>query len=815
MPHMPSSVTAILRATLALGRVACLAFVVGSALPPVGILTAQAQTTAGTIETRKPSDWNAALGAIERQLRDPRMDDEGFAALRASLDRLRVAATEERDQFKQAATAAQTQLDALGPAPAAGQPRESAAVADSRRQLSARLQAMQDGVKQSELALARIVAMQDEVADEARQQFTRQLIYRGASPFSPAFWRDGLADIVAAAEAVKAAPQAWLEAGDNRRAGSTTLMQMAVVALLAMALVIPMQRWLHRHYGVHPDTQGPSPARRTVAAFTELMNRTAMPLAVLWAVYGVVAGNGWASGVVGTMLQALLQGLSLALLAHGLVYAILAPRNPAWAVIQLPQPQRDSLLRRVAVFAIGIVLLSILVVPSRSPDFGAAGRDLVIAAVALFLALVNLGFADPRLWRQLGEELRPLRLLTGAGFALNLVALAAILLGYYSSAAFLSFALLGSALALAAYSVVRTAVRDGLNNLAESPDSRFRSLRQSLGLTGPMSTTTQIFLGLLVDIVLFFLLLIALALAWGMSGATLVAYTLELFYGVTIGPVTISLGNILGAVVVLVVGVGITRLLSGGLNTRLEQQSGIDPGVRNSMVTGLTYAGYLLAGVAAIGAVGLDLSNLAIIAGALSVGIGFGLQNIVNNFVSGLILLIERPVKVGDWVVVGDREGYVRRINVRSTEIETFPRASVIIPNSDLISSPVMNWTHRNRLGRVDINIGLAYGTDVEKARDVLLECLNKHPDILGIPAPMVVFRDFGDSALMFALRGFIADVERRMMIESDLRFAIYKACNANGIDIPYAQSDVHLADIDRLEKMVMALAGNKKPAAD
>lgn len=817
MPHIFHSAKTILRAVGAFGRAIGLALAITLALPAASVGSAQAQSPApaGSIESRKPTDWDAALGAVVRQLRDPRMDDEGFIALRASLDRLRVAATEERDQFKQATSAAQTQLDALGPAPAAGQPRESAAIADSRRQLSARLQAMQDGVKQSELALARIVAMQDEVADEARQQFTRQLIYRGASPFSPAFWRDGLADIGSAAEAVKAAPQAWWEAADNRRAGSTTLMQMAVVALLAVVLVIPMQRWLHRHYGVHSDVQEPSPVRRTVAAFTELMNRTAMPLAVLWAAYGVVAGNGWTSGLVGTLLHALMQALSMALLAHGLVYAILAPRNPAWAVIQLPQTQRDSLLRRVAVFAVGIVLLSILVAPSRTPDFGTAGRDLVIAAVALFLASVNLGFADPRLWRQLGDELRPLRLLTGVVFALNLVALAAILLGYYSFAAFLSFALLGSALSLAAYSVVRTAIRDGLNNLADSPDSRFRTWRQMLGLSGPMSTTTQIFLGLLIDIVLFFLLLIALALAWGMSGATLVAYTLELFYGVTIGPVTISLGNILGAVVVLVIGIGVTRLLSGGLNARLEQQSGIDPGVRNSMVTGLTYAGYLLAGVAAIGAVGLDLSNLAIIAGALSVGIGFGLQNIVNNFVSGLILLIERPVKVGDWVVVGDREGYVRRINVRSTEIETFPRASVIIPNSDLISSPVMNWTHRNRLGRVDINIGLAYGTDVDKARDVLLDCLNKHPDILGIPAPMVVFRDFGDSALVFALRGFIADVERRMTIESDLRFAIYKACNANGIEIPYAQSDVHLADIDRLEKLVLTLAGNKKPAAD
>lgn len=814
---MLHSAQTIFRKAGTFGLLVGLVFAALSALPPISILPAQAQTaaSAGAIGSRKPTDWDAALAGIARQLRDPRVDDEGFVELRAALDRLRVAATEERDQFKQAAAAAQIQLDALGPAPAAGQPRESAAIADSRRQLSARLQTVQDGVKQAELALARIIAMQDEVAAEARQQFTRQLIYRGASPVSQSFWREGLADLVAAAAVVRTAPQEWWDASDNRRAGSTTLMQMALVALLSVVLVIPMQRWLHRHHGVRPDMQEPSAARRTVAAFTELLNRTAIPLTVLWTAYGVVAGNGWASGLVGLLLHALMQALSLALLAHGLVYAILEPRYPAWAVIKLPQPQRDNLLNRATVFAVGIVLLSILVAPSRSPDFGAAGRDLVIAAVALFLGLVNLGFADPRLWRSVGQDLQPIRLLAGAVFALNLVALAAILLGYYSFAAFLSFALLCSALALAAYSVVRTAIRDGLSSLADSPDSRLQSWRKALGLSGPMSTTTQIFLGLLIDVFLFLLLLIALALAWGMSGATLIAYTLELFYGVTIGPVTISLGNILGAVMVLVIGIGVTRLLSGGLNVRLEQQSGIDPGVRNSMVTGLTYAGYLLAGVAAVGAVGLDLSNLAIIAGALSVGIGFGLQNIVNNFVSGLILLIERPVKVGDWVVVGDREGYVRRINVRSTEIETFPRASVIIPNSDLISSPVMNWTHRNRLGRVDINIGLAYGTDAEKARDVLLDCLSKHPEILSIPAPMVIFRDFGDSALVFALRGFIADVERRMAIESDLRFAIYKACKANGIEIPYAQSDVHLADIDRLEKMVLALAGNKKPAAD
>jgi small-conductance mechanosensitive channel len=763
-----------------------------------------------------PTDWNAALLPITRQLRDPRMDDEGFAMLRADLDRLRVSATAERDQFRQAATTTQTQLDALGPAPAAGQPREAPAVTESRRQLAVRLQSMQDSAKQAELALTRIIALQDEVADEARRQFARQLLYRGTSPFNPDFWRNGSEDIAAVSAQVTSLPEQWWAADEGRRPGRTTLLQIVMVIGVAGILLIPMQRWLSRNYGVHPENETPSAVRRTIAAFTVLLGHTAMPLAVLWAAYGVLAGNQWLGGLVGSMVLMLMQAASIALLARGLAQATLAPRQPAWALIPLPRPEREKLLRRAAGFAIGMMLLASLVAPSRVPDFGIAGRNMVIAAVALFLFVSNLAFSDPRLWRPLTDDWRPLRLLAGLVFGINLIALIALLLGYYGFAAFLSYGLLGSALTLGAYVVVRVAIRDGLANLAESPDSRFRVWRQTLGLSGPLSTTSQLLLGLLADMVLFILLLIGLAFAWGVSRATLIGYMLELFYGVTIGPVTISLGNILAAVVVLVIGIGITRLLSGGLNARLETQAGIDPGVRNSMVTGLTYAGYLLAIVAGVGVVGLDLSNLAIIAGALSVGIGFGLQNIVNNFVSGLILLIERPVKVGDWVVVGSREGYVRRINVRSTEIETFPRASVIIPNSELISQSVMNWTHRNRLGRIDIALNLSYAADLEKAREILMQCLTEHPDILSMPAPQVIFRDFGAGTLQFALRGHIADVEKRHLIESDLRFAIHKALKDSGVGLPYGgPNTLFLGDIERLEKALGGLVNQDRPSQD
>ena len=168
-------------------------------------------------------------------------------------------------------------------------------------------------------------------------------------------------------------------------------------------------------------------------------------------------------------------------------------------------------------------------------------------------------------------------------------------------------------------------------------------------------------------------------------------------------------------------------------------------------------------------------------------------------------------------MVVGTREGYVRRINVRSTEIETFPRASVIIPNSELISQSVMNWTHRNRLGRIDIQISLSYNADLEKAREVLLTCLTEHPDILSMPAPVVIFREFEAGTLLFALRGHISDVEKRHIIESDLRFAIHKALKESGVGLPYGgPNTLHLADIERLEKALGGLrAAQDRPKSD
>ena len=189
-------------------------------------------------------------------------------------------------------------------------------------------------------------------------------------------------------------------------------------------------------------------------------------------------------------------------------------------------------------------------------------------------------------------------------------------------------------------------------------------------------------------------------------------------------------------------------------------QTRLDAGVRNSVRTIFGYLGVIVAALLAGAQIGLDVQKLALIAGGLSVGIGFGLQTIANNFVSGLILLWERTIRVGDWVVVGAEQGFVRAINARATEIETFDRGSLIVPNSNLVSGVVKNWVHNDRVGRIIVSVNVAYESDVDKVRDLMIAAAKAQDQVLAIPAPSVLFAEFGDWALKFNLICFVDDIE-------------------------------------------------------
>ena len=378
-------------------------------------------------------------------------------------------------------------------------------------------------------------------------------------------------------------------------------------------------------------------------------------------------------------------------------------------------------------------------------------------------------------------------LLTASGVLIGLSAL----VGYVNLAHFAATRIVVIGGLVLLLMLVRSLVHQLSDWLAE------KFLKSNSDHDGQQLELVQFWLGILSDLCVlaagFPALLLIIGLEWGdISRLISTAVT-----GFTIGSLKISLVQIAFAILVFAMLMTLTRFVQRTTERRVFSHMRMDIGVQNSLKTLIGYVGLVIAFLTGVSMLGLNLSNLAIIAGALSVGIGFGLQSIVNNFVSGLILLFERPIKVGDWVVTASGEGIVKKISVRSTEIETFDRSSVLVPNSELISSSVVNWTHKNKLGRVIVPVGVAYKEDPEAIVQLLMKAVKSADLVLANPEPAVIFTGFGESSLDFEVRAFIGDIHNSLKVRSNLRIKIFQIFREAGVEIPFPQRDLHIRDIN------------------
>ena len=300
-------------------------------------------------------------------------------------------------------------------------------------------------------------------------------------------------------------------------------------------------------------------------------------------------------------------------------------------------------------------------------------------------------------------------------------------------------------------------------------------LKKNAGLEPARREQLALPISLFLKIAVLILSVPLIMLQWGYAWPDIREWYRQLFFGFHIGSTEVTFGALLASIIVFGLGYAAARLFQGWLDAQVLLPAGISGGVRNSIRAGVGYVGILIAALLAFSYAGFNLSSLAIIAGALSVGIGFGLQNLVNNFVSGLILLAERPIRVGDLVVVGGEEGYVRKISVRSTELETFDRAHVLIPNSYFIAEKVKNWTFRNNIRRVAFPVGVAYGSDPHQVRAVLLKVAREDSDVLKTPEPFVMLDEFAAASLNFTLYAYVGDITKAGTVRTQLAMAILR----------------------------------------
>jgi potassium efflux system protein len=755
-----------------------------------------------------PPEITASLGKMTASLAEAEKALQQLSGFEDELGGLRARVEEVLDQTAQTAESlrprlddVKSQIEKLGPPPAKDAPPETPEVAGERTRLAALASAYDGAIKSSELTWVRARQVIERITVLRHSLFTKNLLERLPSPLLPEIWRDVVSNFPAVQHRFNAWMSDWSYWAARKQQELTFLLAGALLLYIVLKLIVA--RWTNRR-ALKSEPPPPTFFERAISVAWTVPMRALPAVGASILVYGGLDALGLLYNPWGRAAAGILQGTLVFVAVSALLYAVLAPKEPQWRLVPLanrPARRVARLLSAItAVYALDGALTEVaraFFVPLALTVLQSFASSLAFAG--LLIGLLLTPFTPPSLGEvqiRSRHEPRWLKLPLWV-IAIGIVVVA--LLGYVALARFAAQQLVLTGLVVLlgwlGYLAIRAVTREPPQRGLPVRDL----LEQRFGLDAPRRHQ----LARLTELALTFGLVICalpfLMLQWGFSGADIRESFKSLFFGLEIGQFKISLARILLGIVLFIALLFATRLVQRWLRERAVQ-SRLDPGIANSVDTVVGYAGIAIAALLSVSYAGLDITNLAIVAGALSVGIGFGLQSIVNNFVSGLILLIERPIKVGDRIVVGDQQGLVRRISVRATEIETFDRASLIVPNSELITGRVLNWTHRDSLGAVNVKIGVGYNSDPDQVTAILMKCAEDHPDVLRTPAPNAALEGFGDSALLFNLRVSLPDIDKAGAVQSDLRIAILKALGAAGIDIPFNQVDVNLRDLEAIK---------------
>jgi small-conductance mechanosensitive channel len=724
------------------------------------------------------STWDQSARRAEEALQAGQASSDAMEILRVELAQQRAEAENLAGSGQVLIRALKAQIEALGPAPAKDQT-EPAAVAARRAELGKALARAEELPLAARQAFARANVLIEEIDALVRRRSTTDLLTLGPSPLMPSAWSAAGAEVMRYYDRV---------ADDTRRYRSTEfgsegtfedrlppalglgLAGILLPLVLGHFLLVRLERrmagrpgswsFVLRAAGIH-----------VVRLVLSLAGATMLLLAFIIIEIGPHTGQG--------LMAAVFVGLMIFVLANWIGNILFAPNQPLIRLVHLGDGSARACYWLALAFAAALSIEAL--VDGAAEDFAFSpqalavlrGISIAISGVVLAgLARVLLVVADEQRQAQPApDDDNPL----GPGFfvavargmqVLALVCVVACVVGYVPLARaalaplMLSFALFGLAY------IVHHAIMVPVNG----------------GFRRHQSTAALISMALAVLLVLTCIPL--LALVWGARAAEISEVWRLLQNGIDIGGARLSPKVLLVLVLTFLVGLFLTRWLQRVVDRVVLPKTRIDRGARNAVNTGLGYVGVILSALFAISAAGLDLSNLAIIAGALSVGVGFGMQAIVSNFVSGIILLIERPIKEGDWIEVSGFSGVVRKIAVRSTRIETFDRHDVIIPNADLISGTVKNRTLSSRIGRLVIPVSVKADIAADRLRQMLLVVVRANAAILPAPEPQIFLTRIGGGNQDFELRCFLRDVGTETATRSDLLFAMSQAFEREGLQV-------------------------------
>ena len=749
--------------------------------------------------------WTKTADGAVVALADETASSSRLERVRQELSDQRKAALEAQDRLKLRVETLEGELASLGPAPEEGVT-EAVEIAARRTELEESIANAKVPLLKAQAAYERADGLIGEIDEVVRGRLSAELTSLGPSPFNPIYWQDVAGQLSTFGQESVGEVQEALEQPYLRSQFLGRVPFAVILILLGLFVQLFGKPRIVRHLREHGEPQGegaPQP-RDYMRRLSIGLVRNFLPLIAAGAIILGIDQLDPRSEFFERPSTVLIPMALSIILAYWLGNAVFAPDHPEQAVIGLDQ----RLARRARRVSLGIgIIIALSFLVRYHFDKGAFDqRSLAVLHFPLFLvgsyllarlALTIRSRSDPSdVADEDGEVAAPSSFvirdtLSRAGLIIAVIVPLLAAVGYFSAAnalfrpTVLTFALIGGLVAL--YTLFRDSLDHWMETGAQSAPNGYRNRFRSVPV--------------LVGLILTCLAVPLLALIWGARVSEVQEVWIWLRDGVTIGDIRLSVTDVLAFILVFAIGYTITRMIQTVVKGSVLPRMDLDRGAANAIVSGIGYVGIFLAAVIAISATGLSLGNLAIVAGALSVGIGFGLQTIVSNFVSGIILLVERPIKEGDWIEVAGYSGYVRKISVRSTLIDTFDRASVIVPNSELIAGSVLNWTHSNLSGRVIVPVGVAYGEDPRKVEKILMEIAKAHPMVLSRPGPAVMFMGFGADSMDFEIRAFLRDVNWMLSARSEMNYSIVKRFEEEGIEIPYAQRDINIRNVGNAAK--------------
>lgn len=761
----------------------------------IGMAGAQAQTQPATAPAAAPVDPKSPRGRldsvrlelsqIETTLSRTDLSDDELQRqrirLQPPLDQLRLIIDQQAPLVEQA----KLKLDQLGAKPDDKAPPESAEIARERELRTKAYADADETLKIARASLLQAEQLQSTIGDKRREIFATTLFAAGPSVLSPDVWGNA---VTTAPEDLRASSYifgGWFS-GVSTAFSSTRGGVLALSLIGAILLYWLRARYLPRFKARYANTQDTGSLHCLYVALAHVVAGAAPPALASWLVYKALNTTGLLPERIQPVIWAVVVGLAFVAFVQALADAVFAPSSPQRRLVRV----MDQTARSVVWIASALALVTMVgKVFEAWLQAIAAGLSISIIVKAFFATLFALALVaglyqirdDDDVEQEAclgpyvpvdGASLGPIRIF---GWIIGLVIIAAALSGYVVFANFLAEQTLWIGIVACLYLLAHQFIELGIPRLLSGKGRIALTLRAGVGLrTATLEKIAVLGAGVLKLLLLFVTLLLVLA-PWGLESADFLVSLRAAFFGFQVGGVTISVSSIVVGAVVFALGIAATRTIQRWLESKFLPTTQLDPGLRNSITTAAGYIGYIGAVALAVSAVGLSLERLTLVASALSVGIGFGLQSVVSNFVSGLILLWERPIRVGDQVLVGDVEGIVKRINVRSTEIATFDRSSVIVPNSNLVSGVVRNRVRTDRTGRVLISLSVTRQTDAGAVRTMLQDVADNHGDVLKKPPPTVLFKKLGTATMDFDLICIVDDLDLVGRVNSDLNFAIRK----------------------------------------